>query len=148
MCLRYASDESEAMMILNDGFLRVCQKVHTFQHKGSFEGWIRRLVFHSLSDHFKKKSKQIKFLEIANQDTPYQHSAMDHLLEADILQLIERVPPASADVFIRFAIHGFSHKEIAGDLGISEGTSKWHLSNARKILQELLKKQELRYNHG
>lgn len=148
MCMRYASDENEAMTILNDGFLRVFKKVHTFQFKGSFEGWIRRLVFNSLSDHFKKKSKQLKFIELGEWQKPITSSPIDSLLEADILQLIERVPSASADVFILFAIHGYSHKEIASMQGISIGTSKWHLSNAKKVLQGLIKKQELKLQHG
>ena len=148
MCMRYASDENEAMTILNDGFLRVFKKIHTFQYRGSFEGWIRRLVFNSLSDHFKKKSKQLKFIELGDWEKPTESGPMDKLYEADILQLIEKVPNASADVFILYAIHGYAHKEIAEIQGISIGTSKWHLSNAKKVLQELIKKQQLNYNHG
>lgn len=148
MCMRYAADEDEALTILNDGFLRVFKKVHTFQYKGSFEGWIRRLVFNSLSDYFKKKSRQLKFLELGDWEKPTTTTPMDHLMEEDILQLIEQVPQASADIFILYAIHGYAHKEIAAMKGISEGTSKWHLSNAKKVLQELIKKQELNIKHG
>ena len=62
MCMRYASDRDEAMLIVNNGFLRVFQKIDTFAFKGSLEGWIRRLVFHSLSDYFKKQPKNVHFL--------------------------------------------------------------------------------------
>lgn len=148
MCMRYAKDETEAMTILNDGFLRVFKKIHTFQFKGSFEGWVRRLVFHSLSDHFRKKAKDIKFLVLENQDRTGHAEALNHLYEEDILQLIEQVPPTSADVFVLNCIHGYTHKEIAGMKNISEGTSKWHLSNARKVLQNLIQKQRSNFRHG
>ena len=148
MCMRYAHDQDEALTILNDGFLKVFKKIDTFQYKGSFEGWVRRLVFHCLSDYFRKKSKQIKFLDIEHNDKLINHSVLDKLYEADILDLLEQVPPTSAAVFVLYAIHGYSHKEIASSRNISIGTSKWHLSNARKVLQDLIQKQVTRYNHG
>lgn len=148
MCLRYTSDRDEAMMILNDGFLKVFKYIHTFQHKGSFEGWVRRLIFNSLSDYFKKKNKQIKFLELGQTDFSGYDDALEKLYIEDISKLIEHIPKASADVFSMYAIYGFTHKEIGTQLNISEGTSKWHLSNARKFLQKLIKQNYSSYSNG
>jgi len=148
MCLRYANDQTEARTILNDGFLKVFKNIHTFQFKGSFEGWVRRLVFNCLSDYYKKKNKKIKFLALDHKDKGGTNSVLSSLYEEDILKLIEQVPPTSADVFSMFAIYGYSHKEIAAAKNISEGTSKWHLSNAKKILQNLIYKQSINYKNG
>ena len=145
MCLRYTSDREEALTIVNNGFLRVFKKLDKYGFKGSLEGWIRRLVFHCLSDHFRGKSKEIHFLEIAERDAPDYVNALSNLYFEDILDLVEKLPPATKEVFILYAIEGFSHKEISMQVGISEGTSKWHLSEARKKMKELLRMNKLNY---
>lgn len=141
MVQRYERDLENASMIVNTGMLRVFQKIDTFEFKGSFEGWVRRLVFHAVSDHFKKENKYLQFMvfEEEPRDSVVKTTALDKLYESDLLQLIEKIPEASANVFKLYAIQGYTHVEIANMLNISEGTSKWHLSNARKKLQELLK---------
>jgi len=148
MCMRYASDKNEALTILNDGFLKVFKNIHTFKFKGSFEGWVRRLVFNCLSDYYKKKNKKIKFLALDHQDRGASNQVLSSLYEEDILKLIDQVPPTSADVFSMYAIYGYSHKEIAAAKNISEGTSKWHLSNAKKVLQNLILMQSTNYKNG
>ncbi|MBR9921161.1 MAG: RNA polymerase sigma factor [Bacteroidetes bacterium] len=145
MCMRYTSDREEGLTILNNGFLRVFRKIDKYSFKGSLEGWIRRLVFHCLSDHFRGKSKEIHFLEIADRDAPDYANALSKLYFEDILDLVDQLPPATREVFVYYAIEGFTHREIAEKLTISEGTSKWHLSSARAKLKELLKKNKLHY---
>lgn len=139
MVMRYANDEDTAMLIVNTGMLKVFQKLDTFEFKGSFEGWIRRLVFHSVSDYFRKEKKHLHFMVFEERDRSSKTNALDNLYESDILKLVDELPPSSANVFRLYAIEGYTHVEISKMLGISEGTSKWHLSNARKKLQELLK---------
>jgi len=141
MCHRYTRDDDEAMSIVNDGFLRVFKKIDSYGHIGSFEGWVRKFIYHSISDYFRKKSKQLKFMVFEDYDASYNQEVLESLYEADIIKLIDAVPKASADVFILFAIQGYAHKEIAELKGISVGTSKWHVSEARKKLQDLLKKK-------
>ncbi len=148
MCMRYTQDRDLAMEIVNTGFLRVFKKLHTFQFKGSLEGWIRKLVFHSLSDHFKKKDKKVYFLEVEDRDSPVAEAALDKLYLEDILKLVDQLPDATRDVFILYAIDGYTHVEIGNMLGISEGTSKWHLSNARKKLKDLIRKFYNRKNYA
>ena len=141
MCQRYTSDMDRAMMIVNDGFLRVFQKLDQYGHKGSLEGWIRRLVFHSLSDHFRKESKYLKFMIFEEKDKSFTNHSLDQLYLEDLLQIVNEIPGKSREVFKLFAIEGYSHAEIAEKLGISDGTSKWHLSEARRMLKQLIKKQ-------
>jgi RNA polymerase sigma factor (sigma-70 family) len=138
MCMRYAADREEAMTIVNDGFLRVFKKIHLYAFKGSFEGWIRRLVWHSLADHYRKKSKYLHFLVFEERDAPMEATPLQNLYAGDILTLVDQLPPASQEVFRLYAIEGFSHIEIARQLGISDGTSKWHLSNARQKLKQMM----------
>jgi RNA polymerase sigma-70 factor (ECF subfamily) len=139
MCLRYADDREEAMTIVNNGFLRVFKKIHLFSFKGSLEGWVRRLVWHSLADYYRDQSRYMHFLVFEERDAPLHHSPEQNLYAEDILKMVGRLPPASQEVFRLYAIEGYSHAEIADRMGISEGTSKWHLSTARQKLKAMMK---------
>ena len=138
MCLRYTRDREQAMDIVNNGFLRVFKKLDTFQFRGSLEGWVRRLVYHSISDYFKKNAKYIQHIVLEEKDDSCHEKAYQNLFFEDILKMIDRLPPATKDVFKLYAIEGYTHAEIATNLGISVGTSKWHLSNARAKLKSML----------
>lgn len=148
MCMRYTNDKDKAMEIVNIGFLRVFQKLHTFQFKGSLEGWIRRLVFHCLSDHYRKNSKYLQFMVFEERDQSSLEKAHSNLFAEDILKMVDTLPPATQEVFRLYAIEGFTHVEISKNVGISVGTSKWHLSNARKILKKLIDQNNLRQYAG
>ncbi|MCB0636809.1 MAG: RNA polymerase sigma factor [Lewinella sp.] len=141
MCLRYAKSEDEAMEIVNAGFLRVFTKLDTFAFKGSLEGWIRRLCFHCLADHYRKQDRQVHFLALEDRDAPTEASPLQRLYFEDIIQLVDKLPQATREVFWLYAVEGYTHVEIAEKVGISSGTSKWHLSNARKKLKALLEQQ-------
>lgn len=140
MCLRYTNDRDKALEIVNMGFLRVFKKLDTFAFSGSLEGWIRRLVFHSLSDYFRKHKKPVHFLEIEDRDAPISGEALQNLYLEDIMKMVELLPDATREVFVLYAIEGYKHREIAERIGISEGTSKWHLATARKKLKQLIRK--------
>lgn len=148
MCMRYAKNQDVAMEIVNMGFLKIFKKIHTYSYKGSFEGWMKRLVFHSLSDYYKKESRQIQFLDLPLVEKNADNStALERLYFEDILQLVDQLKGASKEVFWMFAVEGFTHREIGEKLNISTGTSKWHVSEARKKLQLLLKQQNI-INHN
>ncbi len=147
MCLRYTSDREEAMDIVNTGMLRVFQKIDTYAFKGSLEGWVRRLVFHALADHFRKGDRKVQFLSLEDRDRPDPAAALHNLYIEDIFQLVDKLPEASREVFWLYAVEGYSHAEIGERLGISEGTSKWHLSTARQKLRNLLEKQYFKRNN-
>lgn len=139
MCMRYARDEDKALQILNDGYLKVFRNIGGFQFKGSLEGWIRRIVFRSLSDFFRKESRYLRFIVLDEPEKRSDESALDNLYYEDILHCVEMLPDRSKEVFKLYAIEGYTHQEIGDQLGISDGTSKWHLSHARMQLKELLK---------
>ena len=145
MCMRYTSDEDLAMQIVNDGFLKVFMKIDSFRYEGSLEGWIRKLVFHALSDHFRKKKNQFRFIGLENSHkVEFANNAITNLQLEEILNLIKTLPEVNRKVFELFALEGFSHADIADQMGISEGTSRWYLSKARKQLKELLHKQNIK----
>lgn len=139
MCLRYTKDENTAIEIVNNGFLRVFKKIHTFSFKGSLEGWVRKLIYHSMADYFRENARYLHFLVLEDHDQAQPERSTEPFYEEDILQAVRSLPPVSQEVFRLYAIEGYSHAEIAGRLHISEGTSKWHLSTARQRLRELLK---------
>lgn len=138
MCRRYTRDEDTALEIANNGFLRVFKKIHTFAFKGSLEGWIRRLVYHSMADYYRNNARYLHFLVFEDRDEAVPERGHESFYEEDILRAVHKLPPVSQQVFKLYAIEGYSHAEIAETLGISEGTSKWHLSTARQKLRELL----------
>lgn len=142
MCMRYTRDEDTAIEIVNNGFLRVFKKLHTFAFKGSLEGWVRRLVYHSMADYFRDNARYLHFLVLEERDEIVPERGHDVFYEEEILKAIGSLPPVSQQVFRLYAIEGYSHAEIAENLSMSEGTSKWHLSTARQKLRDMLETLE------
>ena len=138
MCMKHTEDRDLAMQIVNNGFLKVFKKIDTYVYKGSLEGWIRRIVFHSLSDFYKKHAKYVQFLVFEERDAEEAAKVTSKMYAEDILKLVDRLPPATQEVFRLYAIEGFTHVEIAQQLKISDGTSKWHLATARKKLKKMI----------
>ena len=147
MCRRYTSNEDTALEIVNNGFLRVFKKIHTFGFKGSLEGWVRRLVYHSMADYYRGNAKYLHFLVLEDHDKSVPEQGHEVFYEEDIMKAVNTLPPMTKEVFRLFAIEGYAHAEIALALNMSEGTSKWHLSSARQKLRELLSKQYGITNH-
>jgi len=145
---RYTKDAEIAMEIINNGFLRVFKKIDTFSFNGSLEGWIRRLVFHSVSDYFKRNSKYSEMIVFEERDATASTNLVNKLYMEDLLKIVKMVPASSQTVFMLYAIDGYTHPEIAEQLGISVGTSKWHLSEARKKLKVLLKQYQYDYKYA
>ncbi len=140
---RYTNDQETQLHIVNEGFLRVFTKISNYQGTGSFEGWLSKLIFHEVSNHFRKKQSHFKFIEVDQQHGQTVHNdGLDALKYEDLELEIKALPESSRKVFMLFAVEGFSHKEISQKLNISEGTSKWHVSNARKILKKNLEKPQ------
>jgi RNA polymerase sigma factor (sigma-70 family) len=142
MCMRYfEGDEDRAMSALNAGFLRAFQKIDTFESRGSLEGWVRRLVFHAIADEFASQKKYLQSV-VLEETLPENKQATEHssasLFYDDLLKIVEKLPPATCQVFKLYAIEGFSHAEISEQLSISVGTSKWHLSAAKAQMRTWL----------
>ncbi|MCD6596481.1 MAG: sigma-70 family RNA polymerase sigma factor [Bacteroidales bacterium] len=137
VCLMYSRDTEEAKDILQEGFIKIFQKLNQFSGKGSLEGWMRRIFINSALEKFRVK----KAILLVDEDMEVLAGEVDDkiidLLSAkDLLQMIQDLSPQYRLVFNLYAIEGYSHKEISKRLNISVGTSKSNLSRARSILQE------------
>jgi RNA polymerase sigma factor (sigma-70 family) len=139
IAMRYAIDEHEAADIMSHAFIKMFRSISSFDEtKGNFHGWLKRIVINESLDHIKQRSK-FSHQEIETAEEPsITNAVIEKTDAAAIMELIKQLPPATHAVFVLYAIDGFAHKEIAAQLKISEGTSKWHLSEARKILQQKL----------
>lgn len=143
LCYRYVKNKMEAEDVLVTAFTKVFDKIDQFKSEGSFEGWIRRIVVNeSLTWIRKNRSLYLETdLENADFEPDYNHLS-DHLEAEDLLRMIQALPTGYQLVFNLYAIDGYSHKEIAEQLNISENTSKSQLSRARVYLQKLLAQQD------
>ena len=141
VCLRYAGNAEEAEDILQEGFIKIFKKLDTFRSEGSFEGWIRRIFVNTAIEHFRRK-RYLQTVSEKEENTieGKDISVLDKLAAKDILALIKELSPGYRTVFNMYVVEGYTHKEIADMLGISEGTSKSQLSRAKVILQGLVKK--------
>lgn len=139
IAMRYAADTQDAADILSHAFVKMFRSIQSFDEtKGSFHSWLKRIIINEALDHIKQRGRfSSQELEEAD-EPPIQNTVIEKTDAAEIMQMIRQLPPATHAVFVLYAIDGYSHKEIAAQLNISEGTSKWHLSEARKNLQQKL----------
>lgn len=138
VCMRYAKSQEEAEDLLQEGYLKVFQKISSYKNQGSLEGWIRRVIINTALDYLRRQ--KINWTGIEHM--PEQAEAppvLDHLHVKDLLQVIQQLPAGFRTVFNLYAIEGYTHKEIGELLGISENTSKSQYSRARANLIALLK---------
>lgn len=142
LCLRYTQNDADAVEVLNTGFLKVFQNIQRYEPaQAGLYTWIRTIVVHSCLDFIKQRSRNQpdKELDYAT-DVHIPAEAVLKMDASELLALVRELPPATAAVFNLYVLEGYSHKEIVQLLGISEGTSKWHLNAARKLLQQRLQK--------
>lgn len=146
VCMRYTNDRDTAQEIVQDSFIKVFEKLSLFDHSGSFEGWIRRIVVNTAIDSI-RKSKKDPFL--TDNDNDFKLGGIDPMAESEelhltdlkaeiIMEAIQQLSPSYRTVFNLYVIDNYSHKEIAETLGISEGTSKSNLSKARYNIQKIV----------
>lgn len=144
VCMRYAIDRMEAEDMLQNGFIRVFQKIGGYREEGSFEGWVRRIIVHSAIECYRKHYKLLHVVatEESATEISVNAAAAANLNAQDLMALIQQLSPGYRMVFNLYAIEGYSHREISQMLGITEGASKSQLSRARGILKEQLEKME------
>lgn len=139
VCLRYAGNAEEAEDILQEGFIKVFNKIGSFRSEGSFEGWIRRIFVNTAIEHFRKKIYLQPITDYEEDTVEGKYiSVLDSLAEKDIIQLVQQLSPGYRTVFNMYVVEGYTHKQIAEALNISEGTSKSQLSRAKLILQDMV----------
>jgi RNA polymerase sigma factor (sigma-70 family) len=139
IALRYAKDAQDAGAILSHAFVKMFRGIQSYNSaKGSIQAWLHRIVVNEALDHLKEQAR-FGTQELETAEEPFVDNRMVEKMNAEAILLhIRRLPPATHAVFVLYACEGYTHKDIAQQLGISEGTSKWHLSEARKILQKQL----------
>ena len=144
ICLRYAKDHDEALDVFQEAFIKVFKNLVRYGNKGSFEGWIRRIMVNTAIDHIRKNKKLKEMVELneevtgsAEEDNESE-DLLDKISFQDLLNCVLDLSPAYRSVFNMYVVDGFSHKEISTELGISEGTSKSNLAKAKMNLKKMM----------
>ena len=142
VCKRYFSDIQQAEDALVKGFLKIFQHLEEYSFQGSFEGWMRRIIINEcLMELRKNKIFHLNIDDYSSSIPSYQETSQK-IEEDDVMNLLNYLPDGCRLVFTLFVIEGFKHKEIAENLGITEGTSKSQLNLAKTKLKEMLSKSE------
>ena len=140
IALRYSRDEMDAADIVSHAFIKIFKSIHSFDsNKGSLHAWIKKIVVNEGLDHIKSRTRFSENVELETVPEPQiNNSIIEQMGAEEIMEIVKKLPPATHAVFVLYAVEGYNHREISEKLKISEGTSKWHLSEARKFLQEQL----------
>lgn len=146
VCMRYTSDKDTAQEVLQEGFIKVFDKLDAFDFKGSFEGWIRRIVANTAIDHIRKSKKNPLLTDNDNDFVLGTENPMEEQEEFELSELkgdvamsaIQQLSPSYRAVFNLYVLEDYTHREIGELLGISEGTSKSNLAKAKMNLQKIL----------
>jgi RNA polymerase sigma factor (sigma-70 family) len=149
VCMRYSTDRDSAEEVLQEGFIKIFDKLEAFDYKGSFEGWMRRIIANTAIDSIRKSKKNPI---LTDNDEDFKIGAENPMIESEELEFVglkaeiameavNALSPAYKSVFNLYVLEEYTHKEIAEILGISEGTSKSNLSKAKMNLQKILKEK-------
>ena len=145
ICFRYNSNEQDARAAYNTGFIKILKSIKKIDEDVNFNAWAKRIMVNSLIDEYRKNKKYNTQITKSDNERELDYFSEGHLNEAEsnlgyanIMKLVQELPTVTAQVFNLYVIDGYAHKEIGEMLSMSEGTSKWHLSTARKMLREKL----------
>jgi RNA polymerase sigma-70 factor (ECF subfamily) len=150
LCLRYHNNDEDARSSLNIAFLKIIKGIETIDVEAvNFNAWIKKITTNTLIDEYRKSKTHLTHYQgkETERELDFHAEVIHNDAESDfgcasIMKLLTQIPAVSAHVFNLYVIDGYSHREIGEKLEISEGTSKWHLSTARKLLREKLEKME------
>jgi len=143
--MRYTKNENDAAEVLNSGFLKVFLNIQRYDPaQANLYTWIRTIVINTCLDFLKLKHKTEQHKELDKTvEVHIDAEAINKMEVIMLLHLVRQLPPATQAVFNLYVMEGYNHKEIGQLLNISDGTSKWHLSEARKSLQQMIRLQEV-----
>ena len=142
VCLRYANGREEAKDLLQEGFIKAFDSLHQFKFEGSFEGWMKKVMVNNALQKIRSRSPLhaiVPIDDVEHAEAVSQQEVLSHLGTKELLQMIQELPTIYRLVFNLYVFEGMKHKEISKILGISEGTSKSNLHDARAILQKKLR---------
>ena len=142
VCLRYSKTREEAEEILQEGFMKVFEFLYQYKATGPFEGWVRKIMVNCALQKYRSKGNLRPVLDIDTiaVEHPVHEDIIAKIGTKELLNMVQQLPPAYRIIFNLYVFEGMKHREIAGLLGISEGTSKSNLSDARAILQKAVNK--------
>jgi RNA polymerase sigma factor (sigma-70 family) len=145
VCYRFAHNREDAEDMLQESFIKVFSQIHTFQNKGAFEGWIRRIIVHTCINHLKKNKRFNESVDIihANGIQVREESVPSIVQAKQIVECIRLLPIGYRTVLNLYAIEGYTHKEIANMLDIEESTSRSQYTRAKQMLEEILFKKKI-----
>jgi RNA polymerase sigma-70 factor (ECF subfamily) len=151
LCMRYVNDRETARDLLQEGFIKVFDKIGSYSATGAFAGWVRRIFVTTALEHLRKKDTY-KYSdpidEYVGRMEGMEPDVLDRLSADDLLDCIRRLPDGYRTVFNLYAIEGYSHNEIAGILGISDITSRTQFIRARNVLQKCVQSLIEKENAG
>lgn len=141
VCIPYCNTDFEAEEMVNDGFMKVFDKIEKFDQTRPFTPWIRRIMINSAIDHIRSQKKHYLNEDIDEElsVTSDDLSVIDRISSDELLSKVMELSPGYRSVFLLYAVEGYKHYEIADQLGISEGTSKSNFAKAKRKLQDSLK---------
>ena len=137
ICLRYTKNAQDVTAVLNNGFLKIFLKINQYDaSKGALATWMRRIMIHESIDFLRKQSAFNVEKSSLTDDIAIESDVLNRMNAEALLALVRQLPAATQLVFNLFIVEGYNHGEIAVMLNISQGTSRWHLSEARKQLKK------------
>ena len=139
VCLRYVNSRAEAEDVMMEGFMKIFKLMSSYTATGSFEGWMKKIMVYTAIEHFRKLRK-MPFDEYEAHDSKVEDYVIDNISVRDIMKLMSEMPEGYRMVLNMYAIEGYTHKEIADVMGISEGTSKSQLNRGKIFLKKLIEK--------
>jgi len=148
VCARYAKSMQDAEQLLNDGFLKVFTQIDFFKNTGSFAGWMQRIMVNTCLDYLRSTALKQDMVMHVNVAVPEEtnlavsNEGMERIDFKELVLMIQSLPAMTRTVFNLFVFDGYNHKEISEQLEISEGTSHWHVHQARNMLQKKIKNSE------
>jgi RNA polymerase sigma factor (sigma-70 family) len=142
VCLRYCRSDEDAKDVLHDGFMKVFRSIKNYNSNNSLEGWIRKIMVNTAIDKYRQEIQRpfTVTIDVAGEIEADAVSALSELSHKEILSSIEKLPSGYRLIFNMYVIEGYTHKEIAELLKITEGTSKSQLHKARTMLQQMITK--------
>ena len=129
-------DDFAAQEVLNDSFYKILTKLDQYSFQGAFEGWIRRIVVNTVTDHLRKNIKAESNKEVQEDDAYIGSDSVEKISHKELLNIIQSIPDTQRVVFNLYVFENYSHKEIATLLNLTETNSRWYLNDARRRLRE------------
>jgi RNA polymerase sigma-70 factor (ECF subfamily) len=145
VCYRFAQSREDGEDMLQEGFIKVFTQMHTFQNKGAFEGWIRRIIVHTCINFLKKHKKFNESVDLAYADyIQVKEETVPSIMQArQIIECIRLLPLGYRTVLNLYALEGYSHKEIGQMLDIEESTSRSQYTRAKSMLENILIRKQI-----